>query len=96
MVENYESRDLGHNSAKPRNLVTNTKLSREMELCLGWRSWEEQMYYATCHSFINHGCKLCFARATRKIVINPSRSLMMFICLGLIHPVKWEYIYRPS
>ena len=31
----------------------------EMGLYLGLRSWEEQIYYAICHSFVNHSCRFC-------------------------------------
>ena len=50
------------------------------------------MYYATRHSFINHGCLVCFARAPCKRVLNLS-SLMMLACLGLIQLAD---VYGPS
>ena len=42
----------------------------DIELSLGLRNREEQIYYAICHSFVNHSCKFCFAPATCKTVIN--------------------------
>ncbi len=69
MVESCDSRLVGHNSAKGKNLLRRLRLRKEMELYMGWRIRDEQIYYATCHSFINHSCRLCFARAACKTVI---------------------------
>lgn len=97
MAASCDSRPLGQNSARVTDLATNLKLRRERGLYLRWTNWEEQIYYAICHSFIIHSCKLCFARATCKTVINCAQSVIDDVHLSWAgSSFKGADIHRPS